>query len=251
MRSIAATFLLIGLIVAGIGYGTWAEFYDIETSSGNYLTTHTLDLVLTDSTWDPNAQWGYFLLAPGVSPGVNGGYIVGQEHINIFNNGSYEDASVEIWFTFECHEDDDGNVTNGFNPGPESDTWKDDASAYMMLREIKTGYLKYIHGTTEVLINQGKLTLTGYTYLDDASKALFSPGDSISLYNLSQMHFVGLTAPEALDGSLGVNEYYLNQPHTTLSMGDFEVMWLDHSQSYWQGDVCEMTVHVRLLQNEP
>ena len=51
--------VLVGIVLFGIGAGTWAYFSDTETSSGNYIAAGTLDLKLGDydtDTWyeDPN-----------------------------------------------------------------------------------------------------------------------------------------------------------------------------------------------------
>ena len=48
-----ASLVLVGIVLFGIGAGTWAYFDDTETSSGNYIAAGTLDLKLGDgsSTW--------------------------------------------------------------------------------------------------------------------------------------------------------------------------------------------------------
>ncbi|WP_297513653.1 SipW-dependent-type signal peptide-containing protein [Thermococcus sp.] len=252
MRSALFAFFLVGIVVLAVGYGTWAYFSDIEVSAGDYVTADTLDLVLTDHTSDANAQWGYFYIAPGRVPGVNGGYSGGDRAIHIFNNGTYPNTTVEIWFTFECYEDNDGNYTNGLQPGPESDTLQTNESAYLMLNEITLNTMEYTDSQAVRLIYDKKLTSSGYDYLAPELKSEFSPGQEITLADLARMKFVGLPGPEPLYGTLDTSSsQYLDEPNTQLSLDGPEGKMLNSSQNYWQGDVCIMTVHVRLVQSEP
>ncbi|ASA78532.1 TasA family protein [Thermococcus sp. 5-4] len=46
-----ASLVLVGIVLFGIGAGTWAYFSDTETSSGNYIAAGTLDLKFS---WDKN-----------------------------------------------------------------------------------------------------------------------------------------------------------------------------------------------------
>ncbi|NJE54490.1 SipW-dependent-type signal peptide-containing protein [Thermococcus sp. 21S9] len=252
MRSAFFALFLAGLVVVAVGYGTWAYFSDVEVSAGNYVTADTLDLVLTDHTNSANAQWGYFYIAPGRVPGVNGGYVEGDRGIHIYNNGTYPNTTVEVWFTFKCYEDDDGNYTDGLHPGPESDTLQTNESAYMMLKEITVNTMEYTNSHTLRLIYDTKLTDTGYEHLAPELKSQFSPGQEITLDDLSRIKFVGLPGPQPLYGTLDIHDsQYLNEPNTQLSMDGFGAKMLNVSQDYWQGDVCIMTVHVRLVQSEP
>ncbi|MDI6826781.1 MAG: TasA family protein [Candidatus Aenigmarchaeota archaeon] len=49
---ILASLMVIGLVATAMGMGTYAYFYDIETSTGNTFTAGTLDLKV-DGKDDP------------------------------------------------------------------------------------------------------------------------------------------------------------------------------------------------------
>ncbi|ASJ15266.1 SipW-dependent-type signal peptide-containing protein [Thermococcus radiotolerans] len=231
MRSIAVTFLLIGLLVAGMGYGTWAVYHDEETSTGNYVQAGTLDLVLTDNTSSADGQWNIWGGYPG-QPGLT----QGDGEIRIYNVGTIPAGNVRIWFTFECHEDDNGNPNDGYNPGPESDTNLTGVGSW--LKEIKVTEMRYSenNGRPNINIVYDNGNSWDSTYIQD-----LDGDDRITLYDLSLQEITGLYAPYP-NGNPDSNSGY-----TAFEMS-FRIIDTGSEQNYWQGDVCIMTVHVKLEQ---
>jgi len=231
MRSFTAAILLIGLVLAGAGYGTWAVYQDTETSEENFIKLGTLDLVLTDSGPDANGQWIITNGYPG-QPGITSG----DGEIRIYNIGNVDASNVRIWFTFECHEDDNGNPFDGDHPGPESDTNLTGVGDW--LKEIQVTEIRYSNnnGASNIYIvqNNGDTWDTGYIYDYD--------GDGkITLYDLSKEEITGLYPPEK-NGDPPTQVGY-----TAFEMS-FRIIDTGFPQNYWQGDYCIMTVHVKLEQ---
>ena len=232
MRSIAVTFLLIGLLVAGMGYGTWAVYQDTETSSGNYIELGTLDLLITNTILDPNGQWIISNGYPG-QPGLT----TGDGEIKIYNIGDVDAGNVKVWFTFDCHEDDNGNPADGDNPGPESDT--DLTGVGSWLKEIKVTQIKYSDGTgnnPNILIVWNSGNDWDNTYIQDVDN-----DGNITLYDLSQQEITGLYPPQTEGNPSLISGY------TAFEL-EFQIIDTGKPQNYWQGDYCIMTVHVKLEQ---
>ena len=235
MRSIAATFLLIGFVLAAAGYGTWAVYEDTEASADNSITDGTLDLVLTDTTPSADAQWMLFNAYPGNNVQEEG-------DIRIYNNGSIDADHVEISFELSCYEDNDGNISNGIVAGPESDTNQTGIGNWP--KEIIVLSMAYTESPSNS--NSGLdlvyTDLNGYHY--NSSYLTDIDGDGyITLYDLSQQVITGLYAPPALNGNAPDGDHY-----TTFQM-KLQVRNMNYPQNDWQGDVCELVVHVALAQN--
>lgn len=218
MRSIAVAFLLIGLVFAGAGYGTWAVYQDTETSEGNYVQAGTLDIYLTDHP-DPNSQWIWLYMFPGDTdyhPGIDG-------QVAIYNNGTLMGDHIEISFEFKCYEDNDGDIfvdlwgqdftynSSKHIVGPESDTNQSGIGTW--LEEI-TADLAYEHGLNYT-------TLCEDCTLEELSNQIFTVSD-VPLNNGVDYALLDITIN-------GVENK--NTP-----------------QNDWQGDVCEMIIHVALAQ---
>ncbi|ASJ01389.1 TasA family protein [Thermococcus gorgonarius] len=213
MKSIAVALLLIGLVFAGAGYGTWAIYQDTETSEGNSIELGTLDLVLTDGVPVANGQW----FIPNAVPGslYNG-------DIKIINNGTVDADHVEIAIELVCWEDDDGNIDNGRAWGPEPDEVNGVGD---LPQEIKVNmqYREEWIGPSATLQLENGAALGDVVY---------------NVYNLP--------APPRVNGD--VNDALWNKKY-----GQFDMyLWIEDTgqpQNYWQGDVCEIIVHVALAQD--
>lgn len=71
MKKTIISFMIIGLVLALIGGGTWAYFSDTETSTGNTFTAGTLNLVPSTSGTGPVGK--YTVTAGG--DGINGNVV--------------------------------------------------------------------------------------------------------------------------------------------------------------------------------
>jgi predicted ribosomally synthesized peptide with SipW-like signal peptide len=71
MKKIIISFMVIGLVLAIIGGGTWAYFSDTETSTGNSFTAGTLNLIPSTSGTGPLGK--YTVTAGG--DGINGNVV--------------------------------------------------------------------------------------------------------------------------------------------------------------------------------
>lgn len=239
MRSIAVTFLLIGLLVAGMGYGTWAVYQDTETSTGNYVQAGTLDIYLTDHTTDANQQWLVLNAYPNTKEDAPGQSMwMGSGQIKIHNNGSIQGDHLELSFEFKCYEDNDGDVFVSLTYpydftyvpskhiiGPESDTNQSGIGDW--LKEIHILKLNYGLSTSR---------LPNYNFLDGLCNA---DGDPTCTMNDLALSVIEL--PPEYTPLVDSNEYGLIQM-------DFEMAETGVPQNDWQGDVCEMIIHVALAQ---
>jgi spore coat-associated protein N len=247
MKSIALAFLLVGLVFAGIGYGTWAVYQDTETSSGNYVQAGTLDLVLTDTEPNPDFQWMLLNAYPGSNVQEEG-------DIRIYNNGSIEGDHIEIAFELKCFEDDNGDIfvdkaNNDFRydpskhiAGPESDTNQTGIGDW--LKDIIVLSMSYSEtpSNSNPTLDLVYVDLNGYHY--DSTYLVDEDGDGyITLYDLSKQVIDGLYVPPALSGNAPDGNHY-----TTFQM-KLQVRDTGEPQNDWQGDVCEMIVHVALAQD--
>jgi len=235
MRSFTAAILLIGLVLAGAGYGTWAVYEDTEASADNSITAGTLDLVLTDTTPSADAQWTLYNAYPGTNVQEEG-------DIRIYNNGSIEADHIEIAFELKCYEDNDGNISTGIVAGPESDTNQTGIGDW--LKEILILSMKYSESpsNSNPTLNLVYIDLNGYHY--DSTYLTDVDGDGyITLYDLSKQVIKDLYAPPALNGGAPDGTHY-----TTFQMA-LQVMETGAPQNDWQGDVCELIVHVGIAQD--
>lgn len=239
MRSVAVALLLIGLVFAGAGYGTWAVYHDEETSTGNYVQAGTLDIYLTDHDTDANQQWLVLNAYPGTdenNPGQSSW--MGSGQIKVHNSGTLQGDHLELSFEFKCYEDNDGDVFNSavypydftYNPskhiiGPEADTNQSGIGDW--LKDIKVTKLNY------GLSSNREPT---YNLLDGLCMA---DGDPECTMNDLAMSVIEL--PPEYTPLINSDEYGLIQM-------DFEVLETGTPQNDWQGDVCEMIIHVALAQ---
>lgn len=218
MRSLAAL-ALFGIAVMFVAYGTFAVFQDVETSEGNYIQAGTLDIHLTDHP-DPNYQWLWLYMFPGdtdYQPGKDG-------QIAIYNDGTLQGDHIEIAFNFTCYEDDDGDIfvnlwgedftynSSKHHVGPESDNDKKGIGTW--LQEV-TVDVEYQHWPKFIKLCEG-------CTLEYLSETVFKVND----------------VPQN-DGS----DYAL------LDITIKGVENKNGTQNGWQGDVCEMIIHVALAQD--
>ncbi|ASJ11475.1 SipW-dependent-type signal peptide-containing protein [Thermococcus thioreducens] len=235
MRSFAVALLLIGLVLTGTGYGTWAVYQDTETSTGNSVQAGTFDLYLTDTTTSADAQWTLYNAYPGINVQEEG-------DIRIYNNGSVEADHIEIVFELKCYEDNNGNLVDGQIAGPESDTNLTGIGEW--LKEILVLSMKYSESpsNSNPTLNLVYIDLSGYHY--DGTYLTDIDGDGyITLYDLSKQVIRGLYAPPALNGGAPDGTHY-----TTFQMA-LQVREMGYPQNDWQGDVCELIVHVGMAQD--
>lgn len=233
MRSIALAFILVGLVFAGMGYGTWAVYQDTETSSGNYVQAGTLNLVLTDGVLNADSQWVITNGYPG-QPGLTGG----DGQIKIYNVGDVDAGNVKVWFTFDCYEDDNGNPDDGANSGPESDT--DQTGVGDWLKEIKVTRIRYSGDDALSDPNIDIVNDNGNQWDSNYVQDLNGNG-YIDLHDLANQVITGLYPPET-EGNPSTLEGY-----TAFEL-DFQIIDTGSPQNDWQGDYCIMTVHVTLEQ---
>ncbi len=230
MRSFAAL-ALFGLAVMFVAYTTFAVFQDTEVSGGNRIQLGTLDLVLTDGIPSADGQWNIWGGYPG-----NPGLTQGDGEIHIYNTGDVSAKSVKIWFTFDCYEDDNGNPSDGYKPGPESDSNQTGVGNW--LKEIKVTEIRYSenNGRPNIGIVYDNGDSWDTSYISDLDN-----DGMITLYDLSQQEITGLYAPQT-NGDPSANTGY-----TAFEMS-FKIIDTGSEQNYWQGDVCIITVHVKLEQ---
>ncbi len=88
MKNGLLALLVVGVVLSGLGAGTWAYFDDTETSSGNYIAAGTLDLVVNGvGTFDTS------LGGDGIGPGDSDNW-----GITIQNAGTV-DGTLTLKFT--------------------------------------------------------------------------------------------------------------------------------------------------------
>ncbi len=92
MKKIIGLSLVLFLIVGMIGVGTFAQFTDNETSSGNSFVSGTLDLKTNDADGVSRT-----LYATGMSPGDT----AGPATIFLKNAGTTDGATLDIAFSYE------------------------------------------------------------------------------------------------------------------------------------------------------
>ncbi len=111
MKTAAALVFIVAIAMASLS--TYAYFVDVETSENNYFEAGSLDIGLTNDV--PNhVALDIYDWKPG-EPGEDG-------KLRIWNWGENKGDHLEINFTLEYYEDDNGDANDGMNTGPESDT---------------------------------------------------------------------------------------------------------------------------------
>jgi len=235
MKRTLTSLVIIGLVALMAGTGTYAWFTSTATSTGNTFTAGTLDIYLTDGQPNPNAQWCIAQGAPGESQVHN--------DIRIHNLGSLDGNHVEIRFDLDEYEDNDGNLTNGCAPGPDSDS--NLTGTGDMASELKVETMEYtvvVGGVSTQIIDlvwyNGKYKYN-HTYLTDWNDNGYIDLDDLKLTTLDD-----LPAPKALDA--------MSPDYTDYTEFDMAVSLIDTGfpQNDFQGDIIDMTVKVTLNQDE-
>ncbi|WP_167716148.1 SipW-dependent-type signal peptide-containing protein [Thermococcus sp. ES12] len=105
-----ASLVLVGIVLFGIGAGTWAYFDDTETSSGNYLTTTIMDLQLSldGSTWYDTVPDDWKNVFMGT---VYPGWDSGMQSLYVKNEGELS-GTLYLWVNWSLDE--------GVNPESET-----------------------------------------------------------------------------------------------------------------------------------
>lgn len=167
-RRVLGSVVATGAAAAGVGAGTWAAFSDTESSSGNSVQAGTLDLTLSDSN---SLQWSIIADSPGEPP-------TDTQDIVFHNVGSLNADHLELDFSNTTKEDDDGDPSNGYSRGPESDP-TDGASGMAQYVRVETLTYERPDGTKLTLVsnsqpysNSGRPDITntndtGFIDLDD------------------------------------------------------------------------------------
>jgi len=116
MNKVLASLLMIGMVAAMAGAGTFAYFTDTETSTGNVFTAGTLDLVVNEE----NPVSSHFELE-NVQPSDNA-----TDKVNLTNIGTC-DGYLSMWIENLTDDDNgltepeetDGDTTGGADPEGE------------------------------------------------------------------------------------------------------------------------------------
>lgn len=127
-RRLLSGVAVTGAATAGAGAGTMAYFEDTEQSSGNSVSAGTFDLGITNGG---SMEWTISQATPGGQANSD------TQDIHLYNSGTIAADHVELDFSHTSHEDDDGDGSNGYGSGPESDP-----------TDGATGMAKYIKVTT-------------------------------------------------------------------------------------------------------
>ena len=246
MKSAAAIIFITALAMASLG--TYAYFMDVEEANNNYFEAGSLDIGLTNDV--PNhVALDIYDWKPG-EPGEDG-------KLRIWNWGENRGDHIEINFSLEYYEDDNGNATDGFNAGPESDSDTSQlpivgvpyASGHVgangMAQYLKIHHLHFKWYENNSLVNEDKIidnyqpTAVGlgppYNLVDANGNGYMDVED------LAMTGFDNITPP-AIDS----NGWY-NSPDSYLEMA----MYLDFETSAgnkYQGDITYIDIIVKLEQ---
>ncbi len=128
MKAAAALVFIAAIAMASLS--TYAYFVDVETAENNYFESGSLDIGLTDGM-PYHVILDIYDWKPG-EPGEDG-------KLKIWNWGKNRGDHLEINFSLEYYEDDNGNATDGMNAGPESDT--DTSQAPIVGVSYATGHM--------------------------------------------------------------------------------------------------------------
>ncbi|WP_297513651.1 SipW-dependent-type signal peptide-containing protein [Thermococcus sp.] len=108
MKSGILALLVVGVVLFGLGAGTWAYFDDTESSTGNYITADILNLKVShdNSTWydgtDVPSSIDFGMVYPGWS---------GSDNVYVMNEGGLP-GEVYLYLNYSLDE----------NINPESET---------------------------------------------------------------------------------------------------------------------------------
>ncbi|AEA47306.1 SipW-dependent-type signal peptide-containing protein [Archaeoglobus veneficus] len=237
MRKIAVPLAAISAIALLFTAGTLAYFSDLETSTNNTFSTGTLDIFLTDGIVSATSAWEKYDWKPG-EPLESG-------ELRVWNLGTNKGDHLEFDFELTEYEDDNGDLTDGQNNGPESDTANttaDGMGRYLYIDCMSITWFENDNETDEhILISGGSATGSGvcgnFTYgLYDVNGNGYMDLDDLATLDLDNV------APPELDTN-GAYDAIDNYLQINMNVGFNETAGNDY-----QGDVTIMNVTVTLNQ---
>lgn len=195
-----ASLVLVGIVLFGIGAGTWAYFYDIETSSDNIFSAGTLDLLVSNDGVNYIDEWSgpiatFSNMAPGKESGdimlclKNNGTIAGIVTVQMSYSeydaaeyGEYAGINVDAdtfaknLFIVYANTDGVGNVSPWWAQQIIDEVYSGDATAAVNDGAVipssgPTGYMPTLYGMS-------KITLHYWHSYSDQTDIPFQPGDS-------------------------------------------------------------------------
>lgn len=218
MKTILTAILSLALVSMLAGAGTLAYFSDTETSSGNTLTTGTMDLYMTDSGPIINAEWTLTDMLPGAS------WESGE--LNLWNTGNIEADQVQITFSTVCTD-------------PGSDAGSNEESDPVIGAE---GMDEYLQVTSMSYENTDTID---FVWIDITADPIFqwddfyvtdsNGNDYIDLADLNGVTLDDLPAPPAN----GAENYEFR----------LEVRFHEDAPNDYQGDECELIITFTLNQD--
>lgn len=238
MKTILSAIFTVALVSVLVGAGTFAYYTDTEMSGDNTFTSGTMDLVLTDGQPNPNAQWT-------ISNGAPGADVVGADgDIRIHSLGTINADNVEIAFSFDKYEDDNGDGDDGYVFGPEPDLVDGVGKMASALKVYDMKYRVVVGGSTIETINLVHVN-SGY-YFNPAYLTDTNLNGYIDLEDLEDPvnTLVDLPPSIAIDAA-GPNYTDYTQLSMAINLIDTGV-----SQNEFQGDIIDMTITVTLNQDE-
>ncbi|WP_048150849.1 hypothetical protein [Palaeococcus ferrophilus] len=259
MKSIAVALLLIGLVVAGAGYGTWAVFISDTSIENNQVHAGTLTVYVRDGEESADGQWILYGKAyPGLEPvGDNA-----EGHMKILNIGTLPANHTEIGFEFKCYEDDDGDIFVNFDPNdPDNWNFTIDPFKWRAGPSSDTNQSGVGNWLDDIVVNSIEISLYKKTAfgefkleemsLDDIIAQLDSNhDDNITFKELSENILKIPFAPAPTFGDTTINtgtQYIQIQMKYKFSIHSNT---LSNNQNDWQGDVCNMIIHAALVQTD-
>lgn len=243
----AAAFVFIAAIAMAT-LSTYAYFADVEETGENYFEAGTMDIGLTNDI-PGHVALDIYDWKPG-EPGEDG-------KLRIWNWGENKGDHLEINFSFEYYEDDNGNATDGFVAGPESDSDVSQSpiigvpyatghlGANGMGAYIKLHHLHFKWYTNNALVREDKIidnyqpTATGlaapYNLVDANSNGY------MDLEDLAMTGFDNIPPPE-ID-----NDGWYNGTDSYLELAMYIDFSTDAGNKY-QGDITFFDIIVKLEQ---
>ncbi|MFW6436949.1 MAG: TasA family protein [Halococcoides sp.] len=219
LGGLAATGAAAGL---GAGGTTMALLSDTESIEDNRIEAGTLDLTLQDEE-----SWAWKIL--GVAPGSP--KTVTQD-LQFLNTGTVAADHLSLDLSNETFEDDDGDPSNGYTPGPESDPETGSDGADGMAAFVTIDGLQYetADGTKQPFVARGSAVDEDLTDTNDNGRIdledLAAPANAAVLEDLP--------APPANGAGA-----------TTVTIE----MYLDEATpNRYQGDIVESTLTAELTQ---
>jgi predicted ribosomally synthesized peptide with SipW-like signal peptide len=247
MNKIIAVMIFVASI-AMASLGTFAYFVDVETAENNYFEAGSMDIGLTNDV-PGHVMLDIFDWKPG-EPGEDG-------KLRIWNWGENKGDHLEINFSLEYYEDDNGNATDGFIAGPESDSDTSQApiigvsyasghlGANGMAYYLKIHHLHFKWYENNTLMTEDKIidnywpTATGFAAPYNLVDA--NGNGYMDIEDLAMTGFDNIPPPE-----IDANGWY-NSPDSYLEIA----MYIDFDTSAgnkYQGDITYIDITVKLEQ---